>query len=114
MGWWMPLVAFASMVVQDMLGTRLVQAEASYRAVLAGAMDTAQDACAMASWLILGDAVLIGHDYLLSSVVIGARLAADFSGTYTGTKLGERLDRRKPAPCCPHCTGPHGSLKGES
>ena len=45
-----------------------------------------------------GDAVFVAHDLLLSVAVIGARLVADYCGTWTGVRLGVRLDRRKPAP----------------
>lgn len=113
MGWLLPLVAFAAMVAQDMLGTRLVQAEAAYRPHLAAAMDTAQDACWIASYGALGTALFNGHDLPLTAAVIACRLAADYSGTYSGVRLGAWLDRekraRRPAACCPHCAGARGA-----
>jgi hypothetical protein len=97
-GWWLPVIAFVSMVAQDMLGTRLVQAEASYRPHLSAAMDTAQDACTITSLWAIGDSLFTGHDLLLTAAVIGARLLADYSGTYTGVRLGKFLDHRKVLP----------------
>jgi len=95
-GWWMPAAAFASMFAQDIVATVMVQSEAAGRAHLAAACDTLQDACGLASLLLIGDAVLVGHQVLLSVLVTGARLAADYSGTYTGVKIGQRIMRRKP------------------
>lgn len=106
-GWWLPVAAFFAMVAQDMLGTRLMQAEAGYRPHLAAAMDTLQDACWIASYGALGTALFAGRDLPLTVAVVGCRLAADYSGTYAGTRLGKWLDGRepRPVPCCPHCPG---------
>lgn len=95
--WLLPLVAFAAMIAQDMLGSRLVQAEAHYRPHLAAAMDTAQDACAIASLGALGTSLFDHRDLALSAAVVACRLAADYSGTYAGVRLGAWLDRRKGA-----------------
>lgn len=92
--WLLPLAAFAAMAGQDVLGTLLVQAEASYRAHRAGLLDALQDLCWIASYIAIGDSLLVGHDYALSAVVIAARLAADYSATYTGVRIGRRLDRK--------------------
>ena len=93
MGWWMPFACFAAMYCQDILGSVLVQAEASGRAHLAAACDAAGDVCGLASLGLIGGAVLSGNNLLLSAVVIAARLGADYAGTYTGVRLGGRLLR---------------------
>jgi hypothetical protein len=98
-GWWLlaPL-AFIAMAGQDVLGVLMVQAEASYRAHRAAALDMAQDACRLAGLLINGGTVLLSHDLALSAAVIGATLAADYCATYAGVRLGERLDRNGKEP----------------
>jgi hypothetical protein len=92
----LPLASFLGMFAQDILCVIMVQAEASYRARRAAWMDTAQDACGVMSLLAVGGAVFIGHDVPLSAAVLGARLLADYCGTYSGVRLGQRLDGRKP------------------
>lgn len=93
--WLLPFAAFTAMAGQDVLGTLLVQAEAAYRAHRAGLLDAAQDLCWIASYLAIGDALLVGHDWLLSGVVIAARLAADYLATSAGVRIGRRLDGRR-------------------
>lgn len=93
-GWWLPLVAFVSMAAQDLLGVRLVQAEAAYRPHLAASMDTAQDICQLASLAAIGDGIVGGH-LLLAVATIAARLLADYTATYTGVRLGALLDRNR-------------------
>lgn len=93
-GWWLVPVAFISMFLQDILSTVLVQAEADERAHLAAACDTLQDVCALASLGAVGGSVLVGGDWLLSACVIAARLGADYSGSYTGVKVGGGIRRR--------------------
>lgn len=98
-GWWLVPLAFASMFFQDILATVLVQAESDGRAHLAASMDTAGDVCALASLGAVGGSVLSGNDWLLAACVISARLGADYSGTYTGVKVGNRIRAkvRRPA-----------------
>lgn len=98
MSWlWLPLLAFGAMFPQDVLGSIMVRAEAQGRAHLAAACDTLQDACGLMSLGALGGSVLTGGTLALtatSAAVIAARLLADYSGTFTGVRLGQRLDRR--------------------
>lgn len=94
-GWWMPLAVFAAMYCQDIVATVMVQAEARGRAYLAAACDVLADACGLASLGLIGGSVLYGHDLALSAAVIGARLAADYAGTFTGVQVGTRLLRGK-------------------
>ncbi len=93
-GWWLVPLAFFAMAVQDVLGSVMVQAEAQGRALTAAACDTAQDACVIASLVAIGDSLIVGNDFALSAAVIGARLSADFGGTYAGVRIGSRLMRR--------------------
>lgn len=91
------LLAFASMFCQDVLGSIMMQAESQFRPHLAASMDTAQDACAITSLLVLGHAALTGGTGTLSATscaVIAGRLCADYSGTYWGTRLGDRIMHR--------------------
>ena len=101
MSWLLVPLAFLAMFAQDVVGTVMVQSEASGRAHTAAAMDTLQDVCALASLGAVGGSVFAGHDVLLSVCVVAARLAADYSGTYTGVRAGQRLakwlDGRKAA-----------------
>jgi hypothetical protein len=90
-GWWLPLVAFAAMFTEDILGAVLVQSEAGNRARLAAWMDTAGDACAIASLWAVGDTLFAGGDLPLTVVTVAARLVADWTGTYYGVKIGERI-----------------------
>lgn len=90
-GWWLVPVAFFAMFLQDILSTVLVQAESDGRAHLAASMDTLGDVCALASLGAVGGSVLTGNDWLLSACVIAARLGADYSGTYTGVRVGNQI-----------------------
>jgi hypothetical protein len=93
-GWWLVPVAYFSMCCQDILSTVLVQAESDERAHLAAAMDTLQDVFYLASFYAVGDSLLLGGFRLLAVSVIGARLGADYSGTYAGVKIGGWIRRR--------------------
>jgi hypothetical protein len=88
--WLLPLLAYAAMVVQDVLGSVMVMAEAGRRPHTAALCDMAQDAAVMAS---LGSftGALLTRDVPLTAAVVAARLAADYSGTYAGVRLGARL-----------------------
>lgn len=83
------LWASIAMVVEDILAVLLTQAQARNRATLAGWLDTA-------AWLagILTTAwslnAIDGHDLKLKVVVVAAVSAANFCGSWSGTKIGER------------------------
>lgn len=94
MSWLLVPLAFCSMFAQDVLGSIMMQAESRFRPHLAASMDTLQDAFVITSLLTLGDAALGGGKLALSATsaaVIAGRLAADYSGTYWGVRLGQRL-----------------------
>jgi hypothetical protein len=90
-GWWLPVVAFAAMFCQDILGVVMVQSEAGNRARLAAAMDTAGDACTIASLWAVGDTLFVGGDWPLTVATVAARLLADWLGTYAGVKIWQRI-----------------------
>lgn len=98
-GYWLVPLAFVAMFCQDILSTVLVQAESDGRAHLAASMDTAGDVCVLASLGAVGGSVLSGNDWLLAACVIAARLGADYSGTYAGVRVGNRIRAkvRRPA-----------------
>lgn len=100
------LWAALAMVAQDILAVCLVQAEARNRATLAGLLDSA-------AWLAtittatISVTTLQGHSLALKAVVVAAVTAANFIGSFSGVKIGQRLVRELPkaVPCCPHCPG---------
>jgi hypothetical protein len=102
--WLLALLAFAAMLGQDLLSTWLVQAEADYRALRAGLLDTLNWPMGIAVTYVTVEA-LAGHDMALKVVVCAAVSVANFGGTSTAVRIGRRLRRQGPAPCCPHCTG---------
>jgi hypothetical protein len=93
--WLLVPLAFAAMAVQDVLCVVMVRAEGTGRAHRAACCDLLQDACGLASLGAVGSSVFVGHDPLLSAAVIGARLAGDYAGTYSGVRLGVWLDQPK-------------------
>jgi hypothetical protein len=89
------LWAALAMIVQDILATLLVQAEARNRAVFAGLLDMAAWLCALLtlSWSI---GSVEAHGWTAHTIVIvGAVSAANFTGTYTGTRLGKRIKTKE-------------------
>lgn len=97
MSWLLVPLAFAAMFCQDILSVWLVRAESQGRAHAAGRWDAAQDACRMA-WLYAGgDALFVSRDIPLAAAVIAATLAADYWGSYTGVRLGRRLEEKHKA-----------------
>lgn len=95
MTWLLVPLAFGAMFAQDILSVWLVRAEAQGHAHAAARWDMAQDMFRIA-WLgATGDALFVGSDLPLTAAVIGATLAADYLGTFTGVVLGARLDERR-------------------
>lgn len=85
-----PLKAAIAMIAQDILGARMVQAEADRRAVVAGLLDMAGWLCTILtlSWS-LGS--ITKHGWTAESYTIIAFVsAANFIGTYVGTKTRKR------------------------
>ena len=95
MEWLLVPLAFLAMAVQDIVCVVMVRAETSGRAHLAAAGDVLQDACGLASLGAIGSSLLVGSDLVLSAAVIGARLAGDYAGTYSGVRFGVWLDGRR-------------------
>jgi hypothetical protein len=98
------LVAALAMLGQDLLSTWLVQAEAGYRPVAAGVLDTLGWPMGMAVTFTTVTA-LSGHDLALKVAVCAAVSAANFAGTSAAVRIGKRMRGRPVAPCCPHCPG---------
>jgi hypothetical protein len=84
--------AAGAMVVQDILGTVMVVAESKNRPHLAAAMDTAgwiaQIVCTSVSVVTLATG-----SWGARIAVILAVSAANYIGTYSGTRLGHHLTR---------------------
>jgi hypothetical protein len=95
MSWLLVPLAFAAMFAQDVMSVWLVRAESQGRAHAAARWDTAGDACKIAGTFAGMDALLLSSDVPLKAAVIGAMLAADYLGTYTGMRLSARLERRR-------------------
>jgi hypothetical protein len=93
--WLLVPLAFAAMFAQDVLSVWLVRAEAAALAHRSARWDTAQDACRIAGIYAGMDALLLSSDLPLKAAVIGATLAADYAGTWTGVSLGLWLEGRR-------------------
>lgn len=88
----MPIIALwaaLAMVVQDVLATVMVIAENHKRAALAGALDSVGWIAAILTTSISVTS-LQGHSLSSKAWVIGLVTAANFFGTYTGVKIGQR------------------------
>lgn len=91
----LPLIAFASMFCQDVFGVWLVRAENAGRAHASARWDVLQDASRIAGLSASLDAVLLGHNLLLTVLTLGATFIADYIGSWSGVKLGVWLDERR-------------------
>lgn len=82
--------AAVAMVLSDVLGTLLTQAQARDRAVLAGWLDTAGWLVAIftTSWSV---AAVNGHDLTRKLAVLGAVSLANFAGSWLGVQIGRRF-----------------------
>jgi hypothetical protein len=91
------LWASLAMVVEDLLGVLLVQAEARNRAKLAGLMDALSwiAAIAVTAWTVN---TLNGHSTGLKVAMLIGVSVANYVGSYSGVKIGERLVKVKPIP----------------
>lgn len=97
--WLLVPLAYAAMVAQDVLGSVLVMAEADRRAHTAALCDTVQDAARLTGLLVVTGTALDSTDLPLKIAVIAATLAADYSGTYLGVRVGDRLIKARVALC---------------
>lgn len=95
--WFLPLLAYVAMVTQDVLGSVLVMAEADRRAHTAALCDTVQDAARLTGLLVVTGTALDSTDLPLKVAVIAATLAADYSGTWLGVRVGDRLIKARGA-----------------
>ena len=84
------LLAALTMVVTDILGTIMVQAEAANRGWLAGLMDAA-------GWIVsiitttISVATLSGHNFSEKVWVVALVTAANILGTKLGQVMGQKL-----------------------
>jgi hypothetical protein len=92
---YLPLIAFASMFAQDVFAVWLVRAESAGRAHASARWDVLQDAARLAGLSANTDAILLSHNTLLAAVTVLATFTADYSGSYTGVRLGVWLDQRR-------------------
>lgn len=86
------LLAAVAMVVEDILGTVLVQANAKNRAWLSGLLDALAWGAGIFTTSVSVTA-LQGHNMTAKVIVIGAVTAANIIGSVAGVKIGERLLR---------------------
>ena len=91
----LPLIAFVSMFAEDVFSVWLVRAASAGRAHASARWDVLQDAAKLAGMSASLDAILLGHNLLLSVLTVGATLTADYWGSHTGVRLGVRLDERR-------------------
>lgn len=90
MGWLLALAAAAAMFCQDVLATVMVVAESRGRAHLAASMDTAGWLAQITTTTVSVGALLDGT-LAEKALVVAAVSAANYGGTYAGTRLGHRL-----------------------
>ena len=89
------LIAAITMLVTDVLGVIMVQAEARNQGWLAGWMDTAQWIVGITTTTITVT-VLQGHSLAMKSVVVVLVSAANLFGTKLGQVLGRRWVKEDP------------------
>lgn len=88
--WLIAFYAAIAMVVQDILGVFMTQAEARNRATLSGLFDAIGYPAALITTTISVTAFQ-GHDFAEKAVVMIAVTAANFIGSYAGVWIGHRL-----------------------
>lgn len=91
------ILAVVAMLAQDVLSVCLTQAEARNRAHLAGMLDAAMWFC----WLITASNALTfwhSENVWLKWGGVLAVTAANYVGSYTGTKIGEHLIKTEDTP----------------
>lgn len=97
------ILAALAMVVQDIFGTLMVQAEARNRGWLAGCFDSLMWLAAISTTTISVTS-LQGHDEARKVAVILAVTAANITGSRLGVFIGERLVKADPVICsCSNC-----------
>jgi hypothetical protein len=97
------LWAALAMVVQDVLATCLVQAEARNKAGLAGVLDSAGWLAGI-STITISVTALQGHSLALKVVVVAAVTAANFAGSWAGVRIGRRFIHEAAQVCpCSNC-----------
>lgn len=93
------IIAGAAMLVEDVLGTLLVQANAKGLAWLSGVLDALAWGAGIVTTTVSVSA-LQGHSMLAKVVVISVITVANVFGSVIGVKLGEKLIK-SPAPVVP-------------
>lgn len=93
---WVAVLAALAMVINDVLGVLMVQAEARNRGFLAGVFDSLQWYAAITTTAISVTA-LQGHDTAEKALVIVLVTLANLAGSALGVFLGRRLIHEKPA-----------------
>lgn len=89
------IVAAIAMIIQDILGTLLVQANARDRAVLSGFLDSLGWFAGIITTTLSVTAIQ-GHDWPAKITMCAFVTAANFGGSYIGVKVGERFLKVKP------------------
>lgn len=87
---WLVAGAAGAMVLQDILSTMMVQAEARSQAFQAALLDCLGWGATITTTSISVDA-LINGTFAQKAWTIGAVTVANFVGTYSGVKLGDRF-----------------------
>lgn len=90
--WTTAILAAVAMIVQDVLATMMVQAEARNRAAWAGALDSLGWIAGITTTSISVTEIQ-GGTLAAKVVVIGAVTLANFGGTFAGVHIGKRLIR---------------------
>lgn len=92
------LYAALAMLIQDVLGVLMVQAEARNHVWLTGALDSVGWLATITTTTVSVTA-LQGHSLALKATVIAAVTVANFGGSALGVKIGKHFIKETPCPC---------------
>lgn len=92
---WVLVLAGISMIFQDLIAVTMVQAESRNKAALSGVLDMAGWGLAITTNTIAISA-LQGHNTGLKIAVIAVVSVANFIGSYSGVKIGEKYIKPDP------------------
>lgn len=96
------LLAAAAMLIQDICGVLLVQAEARNRAGLAALFDSIMW-LAQISTVTISVTALQGHQFDAKAIIILFVEAANIAGCFAGVAIGRRWIRETKAACACGC-----------
>ena len=99
------LLAAAAMLIQDICGVLLVQAEARNRAGLAALFDSIMW-LAQISTVTISVTALQGHQFDAKAIIILFVEAANIAGCFAGVAIGRRWIRETKAACGCGCPVP--------